>query len=365
MTGAAPTTGRGVRRPSPGGRRLTAVLLGIGLLMTAGPVVAAPRTSPEEGAALALLERAARASGALSYSGTKYVASWRASGAATSLVDVRHDPGGGMVLTASPTAARTGNGDDELVVAAARLDDALLDVLRENFELRLAGDGRCTGRTADLVEARRTPDLGGTVAGRFWIDRESGLLLRREVFDEEGRRLRSSAFVDLELSADAPLVTLAAERQLTRDTGAAVSPRRLAQLRDDGWPLPEQLPGGFVLFESRSRDHDGAEVLHLAYSDGLSTTSLFVQPGSAGSEPPDGFATRDVAGHQVWAHDGAPARLVWAGGGRVWTLVSDAPESAVFAAVEALPHDAVADQGVRARFGRGVSRLGGWLNPFG
>jgi hypothetical protein len=55
-----------------------------------------------------------------------------------------------------------------------------------------------------------------------------------------------------------------------------------------------------------------------------------------------------------------------AGGGRVWTLVSDAPSGAVSGAVEALPHEALPDDddGWGARLGRGLRRLADAL-PFG
>jgi hypothetical protein len=350
------------------GRRLVVVLLGAGLLLAGAPAVGAPPrpVGAEDAAALRLLDDAARASRSLTYSGTKYVAAWRPGGTSSTLVEVRHDPRRGTVVSTSATAAREGD-DDGLVLAATRLDRDLLRVLADAFDLRIAGVGRCTGRDADVVEARRPQ--GGSVAGRFWIDRETGLLLRREVYDDDGRRVRSSAFVDLVLTPSAPVVAASNVRTLTSDVGATVPRSRLARLRDEGWHLPARLPGGYELFEARSRAHGDAdggagEVLHLAYSDGLSTTSLFVQPGSLGSEPPRGFAGREVAGASVWAHDGAPERIVWAGGGRVWTLVSDAPERAVAAAVGALPHDPPSDDGLRARLARGLSRLADRLNPF-
>lgn len=351
MTGPAAAAGTATR--------LAAVLIGLGLLLAAAPVAAATRgPDREEAAALRLLEEAVRAAQTLTYSGTKYVAAWRSSGASTSLVDVRHTPVTGLVLTASPTAAGAAE-DDRLVVAATTLDPALLDVLADTYELALAGEGRCAGRDAEVVEARR-PD-GGTVAGRFWVDRETGLLLRREVYDEQGRRLRSSAFVDLSLTAAGPV---AGARTVARSAGAVVPSSRLRDLRDDGWTVPDDLPGGFALFDVREKEHGGGQVLQLAYSDGLSTTALFVQRGKPGGEPPDGFVRRDVAGHPVWLHDGAPERIVWAGDDRVWTLVSDAPEGLVADAVGALPHDAMPEPGFRARLGRGLSRLGSWLNPF-
>ncbi|HVM26242.1 MAG TPA: sigma-E factor regulatory protein RseB domain-containing protein [Mycobacteriales bacterium] len=352
-----------VRPAQVRGLRFAALLVGLGLLLTAAPVVAAsPRsTDSDETAALRLLEDAARASRALTYSGTKYVAAWRPGGTSTSLVEVRHDPRGGLVMTASPTAARAAD-DDAMVLAAASLDRALLAVLGDVFALSIAGTGRCTGRDADVVEARRPT---GTVAGRFWIDRDSRLLLRREVYDDAGHRVRSSAFLDLEMTPGSPVVTASAERRIGRDNGSPVDEQRLEQLRAQGWHAPTDLPGGFVLFEARSRAHgDDDEVLHLAYTDGLSTTSLFVQRGELGSEPPEGFVGRAVGDRPVWVHDGAPERMIWAGGERVWTLVSDAPDGATAAALQALPHDDLPDDGLRARLARGLSRLGSWLNPF-
>jgi sigma-E factor negative regulatory protein RseB len=348
------------------GRRLAALLVGLGLLLTATPGAAAlPRTSEEdaESSALRLLEGAARASRTLTYSGTKYVAAWRSSGSSSSLVDVRHDPRRGLRLSVSPTAAsgRDPVGEDALVLAATSLDGALLRALDRAYDLRVAGPGRCTGREAHVVEARR-PDDPDAVAGRFWLDRETGLLLRREVYDADGQRLRSSAFVDLETSGGGPLNPPAAERRGT-GKGEPVGDRDLDRMRAGGWPLPEELPDGFVLFDARRQGGEDG-VLHLAFSDGLSTTSLFVQQGELGSTPPDGFTRGTVADQPVWVHDGAPERLVWAGAERVWTLVSDAPETAVSAAVAALPHAELPDDGVRARLARGLARLGSWLNPF-
>ncbi len=107
-------------------------------------------------------------------------------------------------------------------------------------------------------------------------------------------------------------------------------------------------------------------MLHLSYSDGLSTTSLFSQPGELGSAPPEGFAPGTMADQPVWVDAGSPRRVVWPGGGRVWTLVSDAPDDAVALAVGTLPHEALPDagEGWRARFVRGLARLGEALDSF-
>ena len=334
-------------------RRLLVAAVGAGVVLAALPALAdvEPGRSGRSAAeveAVGLLAAAAEAGRRLSYTGTQYVASWRGDTAAASLVELEHDPVRGSVVTG-------GDERSETTQALAVLDPRMLDRLAAGYALAVTGPGRCTGRAASVIDARR-PD--GTLAGRFWVDRTTGMLLRREVFDGAGTRVRSSAFVDLDVDADvarASAVRLAGrgeERRTGRpDTSA---------LRRNGWHVPEQLPDGFVLFDTELR----GEVLQLAYTDGLSTLSLFAQRGELGSEAMRGFEREQVDGSPVWVRGSAPERVVWAGGEHVWTLVSDAPEAAVHAAVAALPRDAEADDGVGARLGRGLSRLGRMLNPF-
>ena len=335
-------------------RRLLAAAVGAGVLLAGLPALAdvdsggagLPSTEAE---AIALLERAADAGRRLTYSGTQYVASWRGSTSSSTLVELEHDPAAGSVLSAV-------GGDAEGVTSTAVLDPRMLQRLVSEYDLDVRGPGRCTGRSASVVEARTAE---GQVAGRFWVDRETGVLLRREVFDDDGRRIRSSAFVDLafaDQAAASPRVPLEVRTGSQRPAEQAVQ-----RLRREGWHVPQELPDGFRLFETR---RDG-EVLHLAYTDGLSTLSLFAQTGELGSDGMDGFQARSVGGRPAWFRGSSPERVVWSGADRVWTLVSDAPDDTVRAAVKALPRDPAPDNGVAARLSRGLARLGGMLNPFG
>ena len=331
--------------------RLLAGAIGAGVVLATAPALAevdAGRgSSSSEAGAVDLLEQAVDAGRRLTYRGTQYVATWRGDTTSSALVDLEHDPARGSVVTS----------DADLPVAStAVLDPRMLTRLAATYDLEVVGPGRCTGRDAAVVEAR---DAGGRVAGRFWVDRQTGVLLRRDVFDSEGRRLRSSAFVDLTVSdrapAAAPLIALHTRTGQERPAGGAVD-----RLRGDGWHVPAELPQGFRLFETRLADG----VLHLAYTDGLSTLSLFAQRGALGSAPMANFSAESVEGRPVWVRRSAPERVVWAGGGSVWTLVSDAPEESVRAAVAALPRDPAPDSGLAARLSRGLARLGGMLNPF-
>jgi sigma-E factor negative regulatory protein RseB len=335
-------------------RRLVVLLVGAGLLLPSAPVLAGARTvdasTAREGDALAVLERAVQAGRTVGYRGTQRVASWRDTGTDAATVGVSHLPGHRSVLRVP---------DDTTVpaVATAALDARVVSLLAASYDLAVAGTGRCTGRSTTVVEARRD---GGQLAGRFWVDEQTGLLLRREVYREDGRRLRSSAFVSLEVRAAADVPPAAVP-----DLPAAVD-----RLRARGWRVPDGLPGGFRLFEARlaaadrPRTGEPRHVLHLAYSDGLSTTSLFAQRGTLGSTPPSGFRRDDVGGRPVWVRSASPERAVWSGDGAVWTLVSDAPADVVRAAVAALPRDRPKADGVLVRLHRGLARLGAVLSPF-
>jgi sigma-E factor negative regulatory protein RseB len=326
------------------------------------PVGAAPRPAPSasptagEPAALDLLESAARAARTRTYSGTQYVSTWRPGSASSHVADIRHTPAGGSVVSVHPTAGSVAS--DTTVTMSTDLDVRLLSLLADHYALTIAGDDTCTGRATRVVEARR-PDVSGdgAVAGRFWVDTETALVLRREVFDRAGRLVRSSAFASLTVS---PVVTDVASPAPDRLDEAALERRRR-----DGWRVPSTLPGGLELFDARVRTHDGQDVLHLSYSDGLSTLSLFAQPGRLGSKPMAGFAEQKVGRSSIWVRSSAsPQRVVWGGGGRVFTLLTDAPPESVRDVVQALPHDRAPKKGVLARIGRGLSRLLSWINPF-
>lgn len=334
-----------------------ALLLGLPALPAAARPLPDPATEPSAGLhsemnALALLGAAVTAGRTRTYSGTQYVASYRHGRASSGTVRLRHVPGLGTDVSVTPTAD---GADVEQVTRSVQtdlLDERLVGLLAEHYALSVAGRDGCAGRPAHVVEARREDDPTA-VAGRFWVDVDSGLVLRREVYDAAGRTARSSAFTDLRVTG--PPVDV---RTVQTTPGEQLSVEEL----DSGWP--RALPGAFALVDARTRDSgDDRRVMHLSYSDGLSTTSVFAQPGSLDGPPGAGFRAEEVDGATVWARDTAPERVVWSAAGQTFTLLSDAPAEAVRAAVTALPHDQPRD-GVLDRVGRGASRVARWLNPF-
>lgn len=351
------------------GRPLLLAGAGVVLLCLSAPPHAAARPLPEpsrapspavvaELEALALLRAAVTAGRARTYSGTQHLASHRQGRASSTTVRLRHVPGLGTDVQVSGGASVDGDQDVARSVGADLLDERGVALLAEHYALAVVGEDGCAGRRAAVVESRVDgSDPRATPAGRFWVDRDSGLVLRREVYDAEGRTVRSSAYVDLRVTGG-PVAVRAADAM----TGDPVEPGSL----EPGWP--RELPGPFALVDVRARDvreaGRDAEVLQLVYSDGLSTTSVFAQRGSLSGPPAEGFREERVGGSTVWVRGSSPERVVWSAEGRTFTVLSDAPAEAVREAVLALPHERPGRDGLLRRAVRGAARVGGWVNPF-
>ena len=207
----------------------------------------------------------------------------------------------------------------------------LLDVVptpSAKYDLALQTGPVIAGRTTTAIDAVLRD--GGGLVERVFIDRETGIMLRRERFDADGSTvLRSVSFVELsigEVALDVPDFEVSSARPT----------RRLEGIYRD----PDHAGDGFVLV-GRSLHSDGTA--QLLYGDGLLTVSVFEEPGVLdwSALPTDGVATRV---------DGVPARrfeltvglaYVWERGGVVYTAVSDAPEGQILGVAEAVSAERV------------------------
>jgi MucB/RseB N-terminal domain len=136
---------------------------------------------------------------------------------------------------------------------------------------------------------------------------------------------------------------------------------QLATLRSSGWPVPGPMPGGLTLFDARQSATAAGRVVDLAYSDGLSVVSLFMQRGRLPAELP-GWHQTDVGGNRLYVSNHGEPDLTWSARGFVYTVVAGAPAPTVAAVVDALPHEA--GLGFWDRMKHGLRRLWSWINPF-
>lgn len=311
--------------------------------------------------ALRLLERASKAPATTAYHGVQFVSAWTEEGAAGLVVNVSHRPGAGTFVRSDATvqtaasASHVPEGAGEPSLGGSSRGLALLAA---NFALRIAGRADVAGRATEVVEVRRRD--GQFPAARFWLDQQTGIVLRREVYDERGRTTRASAFVEVEVgqaaSATGSATTMAAAWP------HEVDPGRFKSMRAKGWVCPERLAGTLQLVDARrAGDRD---ILHLSFSDGLSSVSLFEQRGRLDKSKLTGYRASSFRGGTVYVRDGVPERRVWSSHGMVFTVVADAPAETVDRVVSGLPRPD-GERGRWTRLGRGMDRVASWFNPFG
>jgi sigma-E factor negative regulatory protein RseB len=366
-----------VRRlvPALGGAvLLSAVALAL-LLPEGAP--SAPSADPErtgagrqpapvvEPAAWRLLDRAASAPGRVAYTGTQFVTAWAVGGTTSQVLEVSSSPASGTTWRAA--GGNPGSGA-RVHAAADAADPSILGagavaLLARHYSLTVAAPGRVAGRTTDVVEARLPDRAGaqGRVAARFWLDRSTGMVLRREVYDDHGRVIRASAFVDVDVSEADPA---AAAGRAGRAWAQTLDDAAVRRMRARGWDCPEALPGPLPLVDAR-RGGERRQILHLSYADGIASISVFLQPGELDRERLDDYQLEEVGGWPVWVRAEVPRRVVWASGGMVFTVVADAPERTVDRAVRVLhQHGYARGGGPMDRLGRGLDRVASWFNPF-
>ena len=315
--------------------------------------------------ALQLLERAGQAPDTVAYHGVQFVSAWSEHGSTSLIVEVDHRPGRGTTVHTGATmenpAADTflpADGTEPSVIGVG----TALQRLASNYTILLAGRHSVSGRPADVVEARWPGSA--QPAARFWLDAATGLVLRREVYDEQGRTTRASAFVEIVVGNPAA-GSAHLPPAMPRAWSNTVDYSDRATMSTQGWHCPDQLPGALDLVDARRGGGPGAPILHLSYSNGLSAVSLFEQRGRLDAANLDGYRLQEQDGRAVYVQDGMPQRVVWSAQGTVFTLVADAPASTVDQVVAALPHDPVEDGGRWDRLGRGFERVASWFNPFG
>ncbi len=198
-------------------------------------------------------------------------------GARDELVSLSGEPRG--VVRADGELRSTGNGVTTVLPArntiVFRVLPAELLGSASHYRLRVAGEDRVAGYAAAVVEAR--PTDSDRYGYRFWIERESGMLLRSVLAAQDGSAIEQLMFTTLELSPE-PEPDPAALATAVAPTEPLEGPR-----------FREALPQGFRLVAVppvASGRH------HYVYSDGIANVSLYVEPLASGLAPITGGLRR-------------------------------------------------------------------------
>ena len=314
-----------------------------------------------------LLGKSAAAGLTTSYQGVELIAQSGLNGAVTMISDVWHQGGGPTVTQTSDAGMLTSSqpyvsydADNRSPEGVFGVTKTLVALLGKHYVAAYQGTGVALGRPALVVELHRAD---GSLAARFWLDRQTMVPLRRDVYDTSARLVGEDAFVQVQFGALTAAPTGASVASAGAPARSAwskvtVPASLLAEVNGHGWRLPAALPGGLSLYAAARGKTSAGEVADLGYSDGLSVVSLFVQRGTL-AQRPAGWQQVSMPGHQVYV---AGHSIIWAGGGFVYTMLADAPPRVVTQVVTSLPQNTA--PGFFNRIMRGFHRLAAVADPF-
>jgi sigma-E factor negative regulatory protein RseB len=293
------------------------------LTVIAGAAWASPVAAGDETA----LDHARRAAEAATFSGVIEVA-WR-DGSTLYRRQLTVEAANGALLFGGPTPL--------MAIEQARLmrDDAAWDVLwpaalgrlrrpdsTDKYDQRVSVGPEVLGYTTAIIEFRRHD----RVRERLFVEEFSGLLLRRQQFDDRGRLQRSMGFQKLVVESEAP--TLPRPVSTTSDAPRPIDADELSR----PYSAPPVLGEGY--HRTGVFRHD--DVVHVVYSDGIYDLSVFEQRGRLrGAAVPAGGRSVRIGESNGWQYTWPGGQvLLWQAGRTVYTAVGDAPYDDVVKAVQ-------------------------------
>lgn len=314
--------------------------------MLCSSVVALAAQAGDSGAARSWLERMAQSLSSRNYDG-RFIHS---SDTQSETLRIVHRSDGGKVIERLVSLDGSGREfirtnteltcympDKRTVLVESRSDsDALLALIpsyREGLEayydISMGQSLKVLGRKAQLITVQPRDDY--RYGYRLWLDSESAMPLKSQLFDRYGRVIEQMAFAELKMldavaDADlAPTVEAKGYQWIRHEIRKRTIPKDSID-----WHV-ENLPPGFTLKVIRLQPVAGSDTpaRHLVYSDGLATVSLFIEQQSAAGEHVTGF-------QKV----GSTFAFVSSAQGYQVTGVGEVPAVTIQTMVKSLVHDA-------------------------
>lgn len=208
--------------------------------------------------------------------------------------------------------------------------------LNDNFSL-LTSNYRAIIGPSETIAGRRASAIllmskyTGQVAMRIWIDTQTKLVLQKETYASNGSVTHQSRFEHIRYTNEIPIAVFAAPKsgfqQVVGLNHGVASNDFESVLRTAGFKArgPKYLPNGFVPAAGDVTDIRGIRTLHLLYSDGVRTLSLFENAKGAAVDLSHYKITNvhfeDHDGQYV--EEGPTTLLAWQEAGLHFAMVSD------------------------------------------
>ena len=300
----------------------------------------------------AMMQRAAEAAHSVSYSGRQSFLAYRNGGAIVAQVDVDARAGqGSQIKVNNQTGQQLLEGFTPALISSRVVDDELLDLLERNYRLSGTRGSSVASRSATVIAA--TQGDSHSIAARWWIDDATGIVLWQETYDKSGSVDLSFGFTSVAVSRGDSILQHLPPRLAVPRTSTSLTISSAAELNASGWSCFRHL-AGLSLVRIRSDRVGNPDTIHLVYSDGLSTVSVFQQRGEL-TAVPESSDWDDALGAHV--RRGASGVATWQSGETVFTVVTDGSPGLLAKTVGSLPHDRAMAQTTLDRIRAGWTRI--------
>ncbi len=168
---------------------------------------------------------------------------------------------------------------EDQVVASSYFPELPLSIIEgvaSGYRLEIGGEARIAGHTARRVSI--SPEDDYRYGYDFWLEEQTGLLLKWVLFDARHKPLAKLMFTDLVIGTSIDLSELESDSQAGDFVEMKTfSPQKTVVTQSSPRWQPAKLPPGFQLASYNHKTGVDGVYEHLVYSDGLAAVSVYVE----------------------------------------------------------------------------------------
>ncbi len=156
-----------------------------------------------------------------------------------------------------------------------------ISALNGNYIIKDLGNGTVAGYNAQILLFQPKDNLRYT--RKFWVNSDTGLLVKAEVLSEKGKVVEQYAFTQLKIGGDLDRAAIINDKASSMSGMSKTKSKDMsAEIFNSGWVV-DAIPAGFKKLTEVKRPMRGkhSPVTQMVYSDGLSAISVFIELADA------------------------------------------------------------------------------------
>jgi sigma-E factor negative regulatory protein RseB len=193
-----------------------------------------------------------------------------------------------------------------------------LDSLEQSYRFVESGDDRVADRTTRIISIEPQDDL--RFGYRLWLDRETGMILRSALLDDQGQVREQFAFTEFEVLDQVVGELFESQFISAHNVARTIDGNSFNEVVHQPKWQAERLPSGFKMILQQRRPNSAQDVAaeQVVFSDGLAAISVFLEEIQSDGPLLEGPTQQDAlnaygvvtAGYQIIAVGEAPLKTV-------------------------------------------------------